>query len=1334
MLTIKFWCCLFLGFVFRHSRFNFKNLTFLIIIIFSVNYNVYAQTSCSLGDPVFVENFGSGSARLGPSLNQDPINNVYPNFRPAKLYKYEGFDHIGQEEYGLIKNGHDIGPSPSDSAFNDNFPDHTPDDVDGGSGYFYYGDAGDELNMFFAQKISGLCDDIQYELSAWFSNTNRADFGSIEPNIKLIVGFTDSNDNPIGSVFENNTGTITSTEPRWKRGSLVFTVPSGTANIYFMLQNNISGRIGNDLGIDDIEVRPCGPEIDITDQLTNNLINGESVCITDTNDRTISLSANIPNNFVMQWEESTTPGIWTDIVNETSNTLNYTIPENVTSPHSIRLKFAHNPTNLLNTKCHFFTEEITYNQTYAYIVSDLEECDNLDDGDNFNGIVQTFDLESQTATILGTQSTSNYTVTYHLSSAYAIAGIASLTSPHANTASPDSQTIYVRVENKTSGCINTALNFNLIVNPLPIANTVSNLEICDDATDGDNRNGIVQTFDLEAQTPKILGTQSASDYTLTYHLTVADAISGSAALTNPHANTQNANSQPIYARITNTITGCVNPYLTFDLIVNALPFANPISNIEACDNLDDGNDSNGIIQTWDLERQTASILGTQSATNYTVTYHLSLNDAELGNNALLSPHTNTANPYSQTIYVRVENNTTNCVNPFTTFNLIVNPLPVINSSVVLIQCDDDNPTTLGFSPFNLTEANIEISDNAIDETFTYFLTQAAAISGDITSPDFINNPTVFENRTVSNDAVWARIENSFGCARFSEILLNVSTTVIPSSFLASFNQCDDFLDVNGLDNANNNDRDGIATFDFSSVHTTVLGFIPPGQNPLPPRYFRNEADALAEINEIIDISNYRNIGYPDSQFIYVRIDSDIANDCLGLGAHILLNVEPLPIANTVSINRQCDDDSDGEFPFDTSHIEDTVLGTQSIADVTIEYFDEIGNPLPSPLPNPFLTASQTITVRVTNNTTLAPDGPCYDETSLEFIVDVSPIANPVVPFIVCDGDSGDVDDDGLYPFNTSNIERTVLGSQTDMDVFYTYQDENGTLINNATSLPNPLNSSSQTITVNVANSLNSQCVTSTNIDFIVNPLPEFSIETPQIVCSSDPTFTIDLDPLEDNTSETFLYEWVDEVGTFISNNPTLTVSTSGTYFITLTKADGTGCSRTKEIFVNASELATITRNDITIVEISDNNTITINETALGLGDYEYTLDDEFSSYQSNPFFDHVKGGIHTLFVRDKNGCGTTSIDISLIDYPNFFTPNNDGYNDSWQIFGINSQFQPQSDIYIFDRFGKLLKQLNPLGGSWNGMFNGMLLPTDDYWFRVMLQDGRELKGHFTLKR
>ncbi|ALJ04395.1 hypothetical protein APS56_04245 [Pseudalgibacter alginicilyticus] len=684
-------------------------------------------------------------------------------------------------------------------------------------------------------------------------------------------------------------------------------------------------------------------------------------------------------------------------------------------------------------------------------------------------------------------------------------------------------------------------------------------------------------------------------------------------------------------------------------------------------------------------------------------------------------------------------------------NLTVYPQPIVNPTVVLIQCDDEDASTVGYSPFNLTEANDKISANAANEIFTYFLTQAAAISGDITNPNYISNPTAFTNRTISTDVIWARIESQLGCPSFSEITLNVSSTAIPSTFLVTFNQCDDFLDINGNNNSNNDDRDGIATFDFSSVTATLLSFIPSGQNPLAPRYYRNKVDALAEVNEITNISNYRNIGYPGSQNIYVRIDSAIANDCLGLGAHILLNVEPLPIANPVTIPRQCDYDlSDTilSYPFDTSQLENNILNGQNPLDVTISYYNSTGAPLlyadgtavTSPIQPTFLTENQTITIRVTNNVMTDPNGPCYDETDVEFIVDEQPIiANTIPDQIVCDnGNDGTDENDGLHSFNTSTFENIIKGTQSNMDIYFNYLDKDGTLITKSNTLPNPLVSSNQTISVEVVNPNNSNCSATTTINLIVNPIPEFSLNEEEIVCTSDPTFTVVLEALQTNSSEIFNYKWIyEEDGTELSNSPSIVVSSPGAYTATLENPN-TLCSKSKTVFVKASEIATISLNDIEINDFSENNTVTIkNPTNLGVGSYEFSLESKDGTitypFQENPVFNNVRAGLYTLLVRDAI-CGTTTIDISVVGYFKFFTPNGDGYNDTWQIKGISSNFQSNSFIYIYDRYGKLLKELNPLEIGWNGTYNGSLMPNDDYWFKVLLEDGRTYTGHFTLKR
>jgi gliding motility-associated-like protein len=85
-----------------------------------------------------------------------------------------------------------------------------------------------------------------------------------------------------------------------------------------------------------------------------------------------------------------------------------------------------------------------------------------------------------------------------------------------------------------------------------------------------------------------------------------------------------------------------------------------------------------------------------------------------------------------------------------------------------------------------------------------------------------------------------------------------------------------------------------------------------------------------------------------------------------------------------------------------------------------------------------------------------------------------------------------------------------------------------------------------------------------------------------------------------------------------------------------------------------------------------------------------------------------------------------------LDYPPFFTPNGDGINDYWKVDGL--ELYPQAIISIFDRYGKLLKQMNPNTIGWNGSLNGIPLPASDYWFRLVLNENQAVNGHFSLKR
>jgi gliding motility-associated-like protein len=721
-----------------------------------------------------------------------------------------------------------------------------------------------------------------------------------------------------------------------------------------------------------------------------------------------------------------------------------------------------------------------------------------------------------------------------------------------------------------------------------------------------------------------------------------------------------------------------------------------------------------------------------------ITWNDILNDATYSgsttNTLLLTTVTNSMNGYKYRVQLSKIGNSCGLTSAETTLTVYV--LPVVND-ISIIQCGID---LLGFSTFNLTVKNNEISTDFANETFTYYTSLAGANTADATLK--IATPLAYTNTTPFVMQVWARVVNKNGCFRTTQITLQVLATQIPISFNRAFEVCDDLLDLNGANNTNNNKRDGVATFNFSSVTTDIQALLPT-TGIYNITYYRNQADALAELNAITDISNYRNIGYPNTQQIWGRVDSDLDNACFGLGPYVTLTVEKLPFANPVTISRQCDDNQDGIFTFNTASLQSTLLGTNQSFPVTVTYFDAANNPLKdangilitSPFPATFTSTSQIIKVVVTNNTTLK----CYDETTIQFIVDDLPEAFsvPVSLTTICDDELDPLVQDGKLAFNTSTFETTILNGQIGMTV--KYFDGNGNLL--PSPLPNPFVTDSQNVKVIVENPINTTCFAEINIPFIVDPLPKINLNTngndDELVCSNNPTFFVQLDAgIQDNSPiNNYDYIWYKDGTPIGGNTYTLDVNAEGLYTVEVIIPNLNpllvSCSRTRTLKVTASDVAKI--DSILIADMTDINTITVNVS--GLGDYEFSLDEPSGYFQDSNFFNDVPAGIHVVYINDKNGCGLVSETIAVVGVPKFFTPNNDGYNDYWSVKGVNASFNTNSIIYIFDRYGKLLKQWVPASSDgWDGTFNGINLPSDDYWYTIKLEDGREAKGHFSLKR
>ena len=901
---------------------------------------------------------------------------------------------------------------------------------------------------------------------------------------------------------------------------------------------------------------------------------------------------------------------------------------------------------------------------------------------------------------------------------------------------------FVRVT--TNGVVCDSEAFTITINPLPVANPVSDpIEIC-----VDNNNGAIAStdlkgsFDLTSEEATILGGQPDTNHTIAYYTTQGGAENEIAAakILTPDAYTNTSNPQTIYYRVTNTNTNCVSDIGELTINANALPPTITIPDVMVCDDLDSGNDEDGILR-FDLTAQTAGIealLG--STTQWSISYHETVADAE-AENAITEYTTAVSDSSTKTIVVRLEDNTTGCYRIDNTLDLVVLELPKISeSSFLREQCDTD---TDGIVQDNLTLYNPIFSVNHTNETFTYYW--------DSNHTDEITSPSAFFNidsggNPIPDVTVYVKITNSNGCERTFDpatgdpltIEIRVRASTIKDTFLETYYTC---LDPSIKTNT------GIGTFDkavFADLEAALIAEHPAfANNNVTIQFYETESDAASKLDPIDTSQDYIN-STPNSQEIWAAIDATgfTETTCLGLKQVANFVVEPLALLYPVTIPRQCDGDSpldldaqDGLYPFDTSTVMSQLLLTQDPANYEITFYDENDTMISTNgFPLVYDSPSQTVRVVVENNPSNVTPA-CYQEAFIAFTVEDSPEVGTYNMPPVCDNDDGVLDSLGV--FDTSTLNTELLAGQTNMETQFLYRDGLGNETSIGNRLPNPFTTPSTTVVAQIFNPSNTTCVAEEVITFQVNENPVFDLPTDLVFCQNLGADTIYVT----NPNETYDYTW-ERDGTPIPSQPTqdLIITEGGTYTVTATNPV-TGCTTTKAVIVDPSEIALFGAEDVTIYDLTGDgsNRIEIDNStaALGIGNYEFALklnDDPIGLYQDSPVFENVPPGIHTLYVRDKKGCGIEDLVISVIGYPFYFTPNGDGTNDTWQILGVNASFQPSSLIYIFDRHGRLMAQIPADGIGWNGTYNGTTMPADDYWFRVKLEDGRSFTGHFSLVR
>lgn len=249
----------------------------------------------------------------------------------------------------------------------------------------------------------------------------------------------------------------------------------------------------------------------------------------------------------------------------------------------------------------------------------------------------------------------------------------------------------------------------------------------------------------------------------------------------------------------------------------------------------------------------------------------------------------------------------------------------------------------------------------------------------------------------------------------------------------------------------------------------------------------------------------------------------------------------------------------------------------------------------------------------------------------------------------------------------------------------------------------------------------------------VDPLPDPTIKDGKICIEKATGKTLNPYLLETNISNTnFDFTW-------FFNDVKINGATENRYEATKTGVYSvivfnklTGCSSKKTIATVTETFPAVSFTPFVTDAFTENATITVTVDG-DANEYLYKIDN--GAWQNSNVFTGLGGGTYTISVTDVEGCTDLSQTATIIDYPKFFTPNGDGFNDTWNIIGLRDQ--PKSTILIYDRYGKLLKQISTKGDGWDGTFNSQVLPSTDYWFTInYLENNIEklFKAHFSLKR
>lgn len=897
--------------------------------------------------------------------------------------------------------------------------------------------------------------------------------------------------------------------------------------------------------------------------------------------------------------------------------------------------------------------------------------------DNDDDGKASIDLESLDDTITG--GNTNFIVSYFDNDADAQNNNTSNQLPRFFANVDPVTTLYARITSIGALACSTVNEFKIEVLTAPTTTQPSNITICDNS-DG-NPDGF-EVVNLNDKINEIVASTSGLD--IDFFTSFDDADTKTNEIPETERDSYNTNTQTIYVRVEDIVNsiGCYS-IISFEAIINTEPVFPVISNFQICE------PSGVSVADFLLIEKDAEILNGQLGKEV---YYFE-------DPALTIPIDKTT-PYpnkssTQTIYVLVENITDATCSGTASFILQVSPDPIYNPIIPFAICDDDSNDEK--NEFNLDEKAAEIREGltgddlniSFHETFDEADNNTNALGSTYTN---ITNPQSIYIRIESDDSL---------CHVVEQLGINIIEAPDITAVSSPITNCDA-------------DYDGITSFDLTTANFQILDRL---QTDLIINYF----DEFTDINQNDGLDNSNEITNPTSfdsntKTVYIKVANTRTGCFSVIPLELIVNLPPpINVVGTIPI---CDNDTD---TYDLSLVNTMIVSDTATVNITYHstLTDAENNNAPLNTIFDYTASSHTFYARVTDINT-----GCHITDQFILQINENPIANTPPDLESCDDDY-----DGIFVFNLASNTNNILGTQdSSMHTVTFYSDLIGAEEKNA-----PLDNvhpakDGDVIFARIENN-STGCFDTTQFAAIVYPLPIISINDTITLCLDDLPLTIDA--FTGNTGDTYL--WTTTVNPSVNNSTSSQIQINpnnlGQYAVTATTPNN--CQFTKTFSVIESEQAEITFTST--VDFNDPNSITVDINQSRIGNYVYILDG--GEPQTSNIFNNVTFGNHTVTVRDLNGCMDQSKDVFVFDIPKFFTPNNDSYYDTWHIIGASQL--PGTIVYIYDRYGKLLKTLPHNSVGWDGTYNGENMSADDYWFHAtIIQNGNtfDIKGHFALKR